>query len=975
MSRWPAAGDQMMPPPLWPLPPQVEDVSLTYLPIIRPSRPEDCQTVVALPLQYRPLFPRFQAHFPVQGNPRLFRVLLECYKSPSPYVGLFLVNDKDGTDPNPSTRSDSEKSSSHPNGNETLKGLHHIGTLAEIIYIGREYLLLHGCQRVQITGMVAKDPLEVKVEYLEDKHYDKDDEAIKATYGDIMKTLSNFVGTSNLEAYTQLMGDSNYSVLADFGAMKIHANKLHLQKVLEELDIYNRLKLTLELVKNQLEQQQRAKEELERMRERAKEEFERMKEQMSAQNEESDNSVFEEEPTREALLEKFEERIKAIKDKCPRNVLHVMKQQLSKLRLMIGRPSDEFVRTYDYLDLLTVLPWGDYSDENCDVSHAQKILDEHHYGQDVVKERILEFIAVRQLNGRTQGSIICLLGPPGVGKTSIARSIAEALNRKFYKFSVGGLEYVEEIKGMPRGFLGALPGKIVQCLKSVGTANPLILIDEIDKVGPGHAGNAASALLEVLDPDQNYAFADYYLDVPIDLSKVLFVCTANSIEGISGPLRDRMEIIAISGYTNDEKMHIARQYLEKKIQEATGVKSEQVEVQNAALFSLIENYCPEAGVRNLQRHTEKIYRKVALKVARQKGSFVITDEPSRDTAVVEASKETTNVDSTTEVEDVKPKDTPGEDSSADVKPTDSSPKKTGVDTATKSQLGYNESNEGSIEETTRTMDPSSKPQANGESTHRTTEALVGKGVEKVVVDASNLVDFVGEPDLEAGHERLYDETPVGVVMALAWNGTRGLISYIEAAKIEDQGKGVLVTGQIGDVMNESALIAVTVAKAILLQKEPNNPFFAKSALHLHVNVGDTLKDGPSAGCTMVASMLSLAIGKSVKKDLAMTGEVTLTGRILRVGKVKEKIIAAKRAGAKIIILPSANRREAEKLPSDEVEGLEVHFVDKCSEIYDIAFPSDDPTPGHDSAEGILRSLSPARQGTKCWSVNCGWFRG
>jgi Lon-like ATP-dependent protease len=272
---------------------------------------------------------------------------------------------------------------------------------------------------------------------------------------------------------------------------------------------------------------------------------------------------------------KFRERIEAKKEKCPAHVLQVIEEELTKLQLLEAS-SSEFNVTRNYLDWLTVLPWGNYSDENFDVHHAQQILDEDHYGLSDVKERILEFIAVGKLRGTSQGKIICLSGPPGVGKTSIGRSIARALNRKFYRFSVGGLADVAEIKGHRRTYVGAMPGKMVQCLKSVGTANPLVLIDEIDKLGRGHSGDPASALLELLDPEQNVNFLDHYLDVPIDLSKVLFVCTANVIEMIPNPLLDRMEIIAIAGYITDEKMHIARDYLEKNTREACGIKPEQV---------------------------------------------------------------------------------------------------------------------------------------------------------------------------------------------------------------------------------------------------------------------------------------------------------------------------------------------------------------------------------------------------------------
>ncbi|EEE58914.1 hypothetical protein OsJ_10558 [Oryza sativa Japonica Group] len=544
------------------------------------------------------------------------------------------------------------------------------------------------------------------------------------------------------------------------------------------------------------------------------------------------------------------------------------------------------------------------------------------------------------------GKIICLCGPPGVGKTSIGRSVARALNRKFYRFSVGGLSDIAEIKGHRRTYVGAMPGKMVQCLKSVGTSNPLVLIDEIDKLGRGYSGDPASALLELLDPEQNANFLDHYLDVPIDLSKVLFVCTANVIEMIPGPLLDRMEIITIAGYITDEKMHIARDYLEKNTREACGIMPEQVEVTDSALLALIENYCREAGVRNLQKQIEKVYRKIALQLVRQG----VSNEPAREITLVEPSEQPTGVSIATEVENKSQRDSLAEDVSVHVIPTDFSCEKINVvSLTTKSEVDHYEhpkgvSKETSADDKATPTNTSGKMEAN-EHTEEVMEALVDealvdKTVEKVVVDASNLDNFVGKAVFQP--ERIYDQTPVGVVMGLAWNAMGGSTLYIETAKVEDgEKKGALVvTGQLGDVMKESAQIAHTICRSILHEKEPNNTFFTKSKLHLHVPAGATPKDGPSAGCTMVTSMLSLAMGKLVKKDLAMTGEVTLTGRILPIGGVKEKTIAARRSGIKTIIFPAANRRDFDELAPNVKEGLEVHFVDKYSEIYDLAFPSD-----------------------------------
>ncbi|KAJ4886116.1 Lon protease-like protein 1 [Raphanus sativus] len=538
------------------------------------------------------------------------------------------------------------------------------------------------------------------------------------------------------------------------------------------------------------------------------------------------------------FAEVFRARIKPIKEKIPKHVLKVIEEELEKLQILEAGLED-ISSTYGYLDWLTVLPWGTFSDENFDVGQAEKILDNEHYGLSHVKERVLEFIAVRRLGGTSKGKVLCLSGPPGVGKTSLGHAIARALGRKFFQFSVGGLSGssdVDEIKGFRRSYARALPGRMVKCLKSVGTLNPLVLIDEIDKLGKSY-DDPSTALLELLDPEQNAHFRDNYLDVTIDLSKVLFVCTANNSDTIPEPLLDRMEVIEIPGYITDDKMHIARDHLLNSTCIDCGIKPEQVVVSDATLRSLIENYCREPGVRNLQKHIEKIYRKIALKLVRE-GASAEAPEVS---------------------------------------------------------------------------------------------------VKKVMIDEPNLAEYVGQPEFY--EEKIYEQTPIGVVMGLAWTSTGGSPLYIETTSVEvGEGKGGLrITGQLGDVMKESAEIAHTVARRIMLEKEPKNLFFANSKLHLHAPEGETPKDGPSAGCTMITSLLSLAMKKPVRKDLAMTGEVTLTGRILPIGGVKEKTMAARRSRVKMIIFPEANRKDFDELPKNVKEGLDVHFVDEYEQVFKLAF--------------------------------------
>ncbi|CAH8301895.1 unnamed protein product [Eruca vesicaria subsp. sativa] len=578
------------------------------------------------------------------------------------------------------------------------------------------------------------------------------------------------------------------------------------------------------------------------------------------------------------LSDTFRKRIEPIKEKIPKHVLEVIEEELANLD---KNENDHDI--YSYLDWLTALPWGKCSDENFDVIRAEKILDEDHYGLRDVKERILEFIAVGTLTGNSEGrKIICLSGPPGVGKTSIARSVARALGRKFFRLALGGLSDSSEIKvyillhekNNRRVYATPKPGKMVQCLRIVGTENPLVLLDEIDKLGKS-SRDPEGALLELLDPEQNAHFLDYFLDVPIDLSKVLFVCTANDIDRIPDPLLDRMEVIKLAGYTADEKMHIARDYLVKTVRRTCGIKLEQVDVSYGALLFLIENYCREAGVRNLQKQIEKIFRKIALKIVRQQASAKAT------------------------------------------------------------MADFKSSAEGSIEMLHEYLRLQELEYAHGGGPMSEKSRAVA---EKFTIDASNLADYLGKPVFE--REKLYEQTPVGVVMGLAWTSMGGSTFYIETTFVEEGKGGLHVTGHLGRVMKESAEIAHTVARRIMFEKEPDNLFFANSKLHLHVPEGATPKDGPSAGCTMITSLLSLALKKPVRKDLAMTGEVTLTGRILPIGGLKEKTMAARRSQVKVIIFPEANRRDFEDLEESIKEGLDVHFVEEYEQIFELAFSYD-----------------------------------
>lgn len=681
-------------------------------------------------------------------------------------------------------------------------------------------------------------PLTLRVQHLRDAPYDANSDVLRATVNEVVSTMKellrhNPLHKEQLSYFAQHVSDfQDAAKLSDLAASLVSADEAQLQAQLESLDVPERLQAALVLLKKEVELSRLQADIGKRVEEKIS--ADQRKYFLNEQLKSIKKELGLERDDKSALLARFEERLAPLGDALPAEAARVIGEEMAKLR-SLEPASSEFNVTRAYLDWLTALPWGRFLEEKLDVAAAAAVLDQDHFGLADVKERLLEFIAVARLRGSTQGKILCLAGPPGVGKTSVGRSIATALGRKFFRFSVGGLSDVAEIKGHRRTYVGAMPGKLVQCLKATGVSNPLVLIDEIDKLGRGVHGDPASALLELLDPEQNGSFVDHYLDTPVDLSKVLFVCTANVLDTIPGPLLDRMEIIRLSGYVAAEKVAIARRYLEPAAREGSGVAAADASLSDAAVASLIEDYCREAGVRNLQKHLEKIYRKVAL--AR-----------------------------------------------------------------------------------VRAMELSPAPPA----------------AAPLLIDAPDLAAYVGPPPFPT--DRLYDTPPVGVVTGLAWTAMGGSTLYVETSVSErGPGKGALrCTGQLGEVMKESADIAHTYARGFLARLRPGDAFFEDSRLHVHVPAGATPKDGPSAGATLVTALLSLALGVAAKPHLAMTGEVTLTGRILPVGGIKEKTIAARRSGIRTLVLPAANQRDYEALPTQVREGLDVHFVDTFQQVFDIA---------------------------------------
>ena len=514
-----------------------------------------------------------------------------------------------------------------------------------------------------------------------------------------------------------------------------------------------------------------------------------------------------------------------------------------------NNPEYSIIRTY--LEMVADLPWNNFSPDDFSLERAKKILEEDHYGVKDVKNRILEFLAVRKLKNDTKGSIICLVGPPGTGKTSIGISIAKALNKKYYRFSVGGMRDEAEIKGHRRTYIGAMPGQIIKGLKVTKTKNPVFVIDEIDKMTVSNQGDPAAALLEVLDPEQNTTFRDHYLDIPFDVSNVLFIVTANTTDTIPRPLMDRMECIELNGYTSEEKLHIGKKYLVPKSRTKHGLKASDVKYSDKILRKIAEEYAREAGVRNFEKALDKIHRKVAMEI----------------------------VENDYKIADLKAKGATAEDIAND-----------------KELLQL-----------------------------------------PIRITDEKLIQYLGQPIFH--EDEVIRATRPGMSVGLAWTSMGGDVLAIEAQHIP--GKGELkLTGQLGDVMQESANIAFSYIKSISANHGIDLSWFDKNTIHLHVPEGATPKDGPSAGITMATAIYSLITGQTMAQDMAMTGELSLLGKVMPIGGLKEKVLAARRNFVKTILIPKFNKRDLDKLEDNVKEGITFHLVGDMEEVLKYAFPED-----------------------------------
>jgi ATP-dependent Lon protease len=762
-----------------------------------------------IPIHNRPFFPA--QVLPVIVNQQPWGKTLERVgNTEHRCLAVFYVD----TPPGDSGEFDLDKLPAHG----TLVRVHHASEDG-----GKLQFVAQGLARVRIRGWLSrKPPYLAEVEYPQAPADPRDE--VKA-YGmaliNAIKELLplNPLYSEELKNYLNRFSPNDPSPLTDFAAALTTAPGAELQEVLDTVPMLRRMEKVLPLLRKEVEvarlQNELSAEVNRKIGERQREFF--LQEQLKLIQQEL--GIVKDD--RSADADEFRARLQG--KTLPEQARKRIDEELNKLAILeTGSP--EYAVTRNYLDWATNLPWGVYGQDKLDLAHARQVLDAHHAGMDDIKQRIVEFLAVGAFKGEIAGSIVLLVGPPGVGKTSIGKSIAESLGRPFYRFSVGGMRDEAEIKGHRRTYIGAMPGKLVQALKEAEVMNPVIMLDEIDKMGASYQGDPASALLETLDPEQNVEFLDHYLDLRLDLSKVLFVCTANTLDSIPGPLLDRMEVIRLSGYITEEKLAIAKRHLWPKQLAKAGVPKARLGISDAALRAVIEGYAREAGVRQLEKQLGKLVRKAVVK---------LLDDPEA----------------------------------------------------------------------------------------------------KIRIGLKDLEEALGMPVFR--NELLLAGT--GVITGLAWTSLGGATLPIEATRIHTLNRGFKLTGQLGEVMKESAEIAYSYVSSHLKQYGGDPGFFDQAFVHLHVPEGATPKDGPSAGITMASALLSLARNQPAKKGVAMTGELTLTGQVLPIGGVREKVIAARRQKIFELILPEANRGSYEELPGYLKEGLTVHFARRYSDVARVLF--------------------------------------
>ena len=763
-------------------------------------------TIPILPLRNMVLFPGVALPV-IIGRPKSMRLIKEAVHKKS-LIGVVCQKEMDTEDP-------------------VLEDLYTTGVIADIVRVlempdGSTTVILQGKKRFELNELTETDPyLSGKITVLEDTKPDKTDrefEALISTIKDLTIKMLGAVAEPPRDLIFSIKNNKNVLYVVNFSCSNIPSGSAEKQQLLLIGDLKERayrllfiLNREYQLVELKASIQMKTHEDINQQQ---KEYF--LQQQIKTIQEELGGNINE--------LEIKELREKASRKKWPAEVAQVFEKELRKLERLHPQSPDYSVQT-QYVQNIVNLPWNEYSKDNFNLSHAQKVLDRDHYGLEKVKERIIEHLAVLKLKGDMKSPIICLYGPPGVGKTSLGRSIAEALRRKYVRVSLGGLHDEAEIRGHRRTYIGAMCGRIIQNIQKAGTSNPVFILDEIDKITNDFKGDPASALLEVLDPEQNNAFHDNYLDIDYDLSKVMFIATANNLNTISQPLLDRMELIEVSGYIMEEKVEIAAKHLVPKQMDVHGLKKGSVKFPKKTLQVIVEAYTRESGVRELDKKIAKIMRKLARKVA--------SDEP---------------------------------------------------------------------------IPTSIKP--------------------------ADLYEYLGA--VEYSRDKYQGNDYAGVVTGLAWTAVGGEILFVESSLSKGKGSKLTLTGNLGDVMKESAMLALEYIHAHASQFNINEELFENWNVHVHVPEGAIPKDGPSAGITMVTSLVSAFTQRKVKKNLAMTGEITLRGKVLPVGGIKEKILAAKRAGIKELILCKENEKDINEIKPEYLKGLVFHYVSDIQQVVDLA---------------------------------------
>jgi len=803
--------------------------------------------------------------------------------------------------------------------------IYDIGVVATVIQNlklpnGNVKVMVEGVQRARLVDMFELDgAMNAEVDVLEVRY--PESEELQGYMSKVLSAFEQYAKMSHHLAFEGLMSTlklDDPDRFADVLSAHLMVATPEKQSLLELTSPYERLQRLHDLLDVEIEKiniDKRINVKVKKQMEKAQKEY-YLNEKIKAIHQELGRKDDKGDELAD-LKEKIEEA------GLPEEAKEKAEQEIKRLEAM-PPVSAEATVSRNYIDWLISVPWKKASHEQKDLVRAEEILDADHYGLEKIKERILEFLAVRQLVGQTKSSIICFVGPPGVGKSSLAKSIARATGRNFVRLSLGGVRDEAEIRGHRRTYIGAFPGQIIQMMKKAGTVNPVFLLDEIDKMSTDFRGDPSAALLEVLDPEQNDSFVDHYLDIDYDLSKVMFIATANVSHPIPAPLKDRMEIIQLSGYTPSEKLSIAKQFLVSKQLEAHGLPAEKVKFEDDALKLLIERYTREAGVRNLEREIGAVCRKVARRVVHDHVQELVELEEAEDRAE-EEQEEAKQAAKAVDADAAADEAGEGEEMEAGVK----------AEAA--------DSAEGDDKEDGKTA---------AEARAERRKEAAKEAMEAVTVDPDLVSEFLGKPKYRP--RKKGEQAEVGVATGLAWTEFGGELLETEIGVMRGKGK-LTLTGQLGDVMQESARAAVSYlrSRADMLGVDPD--FNETKDLHVHVPEGAIPKDGPSAGITMATSLISALTGLPVRKDLAMTGEVTLRGKVLPVGGIKDKVLAAFRAGITEVILPHDNEKDLEDIPEEVREVLEFHLVESMDDVLRIALDGEiTPLP---QADGKLAEAS------------------